>query len=74
AKGMLAPEKEFEINDEGVVEEVVVGYHPVVGVYPAAKAQALWNYIFIAIEDASSGAHNPPYTNALLDASIAAMQ
>jgi hypothetical protein len=48
--------------------------HPVVGTYPAAQAQALWNYIFIAVEDASSGAHNTPYTNALLDASIAAMQ
>jgi nitrate/TMAO reductase-like tetraheme cytochrome c subunit len=48
--------------------------HPVVGVYPAAEAQALWNYIFIDVEDASSGAHNPPYTNALLDASIAALQ
>ena len=48
--------------------------HPVVGVYPAAQASALWNYIFISIEDASSGAHNPPYTNALLDGSIAALQ
>jgi hypothetical protein len=48
--------------------------HPVVGTYPAAEAQALWNYIFIAVEDASSGAHNTPYTNALLDASIAALQ
>ncbi|MCP4453098.1 MAG: hypothetical protein GY809_16675, partial [Planctomycetes bacterium] len=25
--------------------------HPVVGVYPAAQAEALWNYIFIAVED-----------------------
>ena len=48
--------------------------HPVVGTYPAAEAQALWNYIFIAVEDASSGAHNPPYTKALLNASIAALQ
>ena len=48
--------------------------HPVVGVYPAAQASALWNYIFISIEDGSSGAHNPPYTKALLDASIAALQ
>ncbi|MHC4226379.1 MAG: cytochrome c3 family protein [Planctomycetota bacterium] len=48
--------------------------HPVVGVYPAAEAQALWNYIFIAVEDGSSGAHNPPYTRALLEASIAALQ
>ncbi len=48
--------------------------HPVVGTYPAAEAQALWNYIFIAVEDSSSGAHNPPYTKALLNASIAALQ
>ena len=48
--------------------------HPVVGVYPAAEASALWNYILISIEDGSSGAHNPPYTNALLNASIAALQ
>ena len=48
--------------------------HPVVGVYPAAQASALWNYIFIAIEDGSLGAHNPPYTKALLNASIAALQ
>jgi hypothetical protein len=46
--------------------------HPVVGVYPAAQAQALWNYITIAVEDASLGVHNPSYTKALLDASIAA--
>jgi hypothetical protein len=48
--------------------------HPVVGVYPAAEAGALWNYILIAVEDSSRGAHNPPYTNALLNASIAALQ
>ncbi len=48
--------------------------HPVVGVYPAAEASALWNYILIAIEDGSLGAHNPPYTKALLEASIAALQ
>ncbi len=48
--------------------------HPVVGVYPVAEASALWNYIFIAVEDGSSGAHNPPYTKALLEASIAALQ
>jgi hypothetical protein len=48
--------------------------HPVVGSYPAAQAQALWNYIFIAIEDGSLGAHNPNYIDDLLDASIAALQ
>ncbi len=58
----------------GVIEKVVVGYHPVVGIYPAAQASALWNYILIAIEDASLGAHNMPYTRASLDASIVALQ
>jgi len=48
--------------------------HPVVGIYPAAEAQALWNYIFIAVEDASLGVHNPDYTKDLLKASIAALQ
>jgi hypothetical protein len=48
--------------------------HPVEGTYEAAKAQALWNYIFIANEDASLGVHNPSYTKALLEASIAAFE
>jgi hypothetical protein len=47
---------------------------PVVGTYPAAQASALWNYIFIAIEDGSFGVHNPGYTKSLLEASIAALQ
>ena len=45
--------------------------HPVVGVYPAADAQALWNYILLVVEDDSQGAHNPSYTKALLEDSIA---
>jgi hypothetical protein len=48
--------------------------HPVVGVYPAAQASALWNYIFIATEDGSLGVHNPPYTKALLNAALGALQ
>ena len=48
--------------------------HPVVGIYPSAEASALWNYIFIAVEDASLGVHNPDYTRDLLNASIAALQ
>jgi hypothetical protein len=48
--------------------------HPVVGTYPTAEAEALWNYILIAVEDGSLGAHNMPYIKALLDASIAALQ
>ncbi len=74
AKGLLSEEKEWEIGEDGVNVQVVHGYHPVVGKYPAAEAGALWNYILIAIEDGSHGAHNPAYTIALLDASIAALQ
>jgi hypothetical protein len=48
--------------------------HPVVGVYPAAQASALWNYIFIAIEDGSLGVHNMGYTKAMLQTSIEALQ
>lgn len=60
AKGLLAGDDES-------------GYHPVVGEYPEAEAAALWNYIFIVIEDSSAGAHNSPYTIELLEASIAAL-
>jgi hypothetical protein len=48
--------------------------HPVVGVYPAAQAQAMWNYILISHEDESHGVHNPAYTKALLEWSLAAME
>ena len=48
--------------------------HPVVGDYPAAQASALWNYIFIAIEDGSLGVHNPHYTMALLESAKNALQ
>jgi hypothetical protein len=43
----------------------------VAGNYPVAQANALWNYIYIKIEDKSLGVHNSKYTNALLDASLA---
>jgi hypothetical protein len=39
--------------------------------YPAGQASALWNYIFIAVEDGSLGVHNAKYTLALLDWSLA---
>jgi hypothetical protein len=47
---------------------------PVVGSYPAAEAGALWNWIYIALEDKSLGVHNPAYTKALLEASLAAVK
>ena len=74
AKGMLSAEMEWEIGEDGVNVQVVHGYHPVVGTYPAAEAKALWDYIMIAIEDASLGVHNPGYTKALLEAAKAALQ
>ncbi|TKJ34693.1 MAG: hypothetical protein CEE38_17640 [Planctomycetes bacterium B3_Pla] len=59
------------LKAKGLLDE---GGHPIKGIYPSAEAAALWNYIFIAIEDGSLGVHNTPYTKALLEASIAAMQ
>ena len=47
---------------------------PVVGTYPAAQASALWDYIFITIEDGSLGVHNPRYTKGLLQAAVKALQ
>jgi pyruvate formate-lyase activating enzyme-like uncharacterized protein len=43
----------------------------VVGKYDEAKANALWNYIYVTKEDKSRGVHNSTYTIALLDASLA---
>ena len=48
--------------------------HPIVGFYPADQAAALWNYILISHEDESHGVHNPSYTKALLEASLAAFE
>jgi Cytochrome c7 and related cytochrome c len=45
----------------------------VVGSYPAAKANALWNYLLVT-EDKSHGVHNMPYANALMDAALAALK
>jgi len=50
------------------------GYHPVVGVYPADEASALWNYIFVVTEDGSLGVHNAEYTIAMLEAAKVALQ
>lgn len=43
----------------------------VVGNFPEAQANALWNYQYVAVEDKSNGAHNMPYATALIDASLA---
>ncbi len=47
--------------------------HPVVGVYPEAEAQAMWNYIFVIEEDTSMGVHNSKYAIALLEAALEAL-
>lgn len=47
---------------------------PVVGKYPAAKADALWNYLLVAVEDKSHGVHNMPYAEALIDAALAGLK
>jgi hypothetical protein len=47
--------------------------HPAVTSIPEGEAAALWNWIYIAHEDKSLGIHNPAYTKALLEASMAAL-
>ncbi len=48
-------------------------YHPVVGQYDRNVYSAFWNYMTV-MEDQSGGVHNPPYLEALLDASILVFQ
>ena len=75
ARGLLA-EEELTPEDEYLVEAGLlhVGHpHPVPGEYPEAEAAALWNWIFVALEDTSHGIHNPSYTRALLEASLEAL-
>ena len=58
----------------GVVEYDAehASYHPVVGTYPMIEVQAFFNWIGLE-EDRSLGAHNPDYTDALLDNTIEAL-
>jgi hypothetical protein len=56
---------------EGVNAEGETTYSPVAGSFDEAKANALWNFIYIVNEDKSLGVHNSKYTIALLDASLA---
>jgi len=57
------------LEEKGMLEDD----EPVVGDYPEAEAAALWNYIYINHEDKSMGVHNPAYTKALLESSLAAL-
>ena len=70
---MLQDELETALITKGMWENDTEGGYPVVGSYPAAEAQAMWNYIFIAMEDSSLGVHNPAYTKDLLEWSIGAL-
>lgn len=48
--------------------------HPVEGTYPEAVAQAAWNWIYIVLEDKSSGVHNPSYAEAMLEAGLVTLE
>jgi formate-dependent nitrite reductase cytochrome c552 subunit len=41
--------------------------------YPEAEAQALWNYIYVIVEDGSFGVHNPKFAKAMLEAALDAL-
>lgn len=57
----------------GLLTENSPDGHPAVSEAPVAGATALWNWLYIAHEDKSIGVHNPAYTKALLNESIALM-
>ncbi len=58
---------------EGVLSSNDEDGHPTVSSAPENVASALWNWLYIRHEDESLGVHNPAYTDALLDASFAAL-
>lgn len=55
----------------GLIDENSPDGHPIVSSAPEAQAIALWNWIYVSHEDKSRGVHNPAYTRALLEASLA---
>lgn len=66
----MLDELEAALTSAGLLEATETGPEIVVGMYPEAQAQALWNWIYVALEDKSLGVHNPSYTEALLQASL----
>ena len=58
----------------GVLSDATVDGHPTVTEAPENVGIALYNWLYIAHEDKSLGVHNSAYTNALLDASFAALE
>lgn len=67
----LLDELEELLIAEGLLDEEG---HPAVQSVPEDQADALWNWIYIAHEDASLGVHNPAYTRALLELSLESMR
>jgi len=57
------------LADNGLLDE---NGDVVLGDYPIAQAQALWNFVLIE-EDGSMGTHNPNYAKALIKNSIEAL-
>jgi hypothetical protein len=57
----------------GILHEEAGEFHPVLGQFDRDVYSAFWNYMTV-LEDQSGGVHNPPYIEALLNASIAAIE
>ena len=68
---MVYDELEEKLVAEGLLDEEG---HPAVQALPEDRANALWNWIYIAHEDGTLGVHNPAYTKALLEASLAVFE
>lgn len=68
-QGML-DDLQAALTTKGLLDE---NGSPVVGSYPEAQADALWNWLYID-QDSSKGVHNPAYAKALLQASLDALK
>jgi len=62
-----------ELEKLGLIDENSPDGHPAVTSAPFAQAGALWNWLYLAHEDKSRGAHNPYYADLLLNTSCAAL-
>jgi hypothetical protein len=58
----------------GLLSENSIDGHPIVTSAPENQGNALWNWLYVHHEDRSDGVHNYPYTKALLEAGLAAME
>lgn len=58
---------------QGILHEEDGELHPVVGQFDRDVYSAFWNYMTV-MEDQSGGVHNPAYSEALLDNSIAVFE